>query len=136
MNLQDFRGTHKSTGVFNLWKNSHNDTEDTVKWIVKQPWSNGEVYFVGASADGIAGLVMAGQPAIPQIKKMFIIWATVRKEAAHTLFFGWAGVGATGRVDALFFFWRSCFQAPINARTLALCIASDTWPVCFMTQPL
>merc|ERR1719272_2621134 len=62
---QDFRGTHQSTGVFNIWRNSHNDTEDTVKWITAQPWSNGEIYFVGASADGVAGLVLAGAPAIP-----------------------------------------------------------------------
>eukprot|EP00038_Savillea_parva_P028712 m.66640 g.66640 ORF g.66640 m.66640 type:complete len:590 (+) comp8372_c0_seq2:93-1862(+) len=73
---QDFRGTKKSGGKFDLWRESYNDTEDTINWIVAQPWSNGVVHFCGASADGIAGLVMAAQPPIQQIKNQFIIFAT------------------------------------------------------------
>lgn len=73
---QDFRGTKLSGGLFDLWRNSHNDTADTVRWIVAQPWSDGVVYQVGGSADGIAALVLAGQSPIPEIKKQFIIWAT------------------------------------------------------------
>lgn len=75
---QDFRGTHGSGGNFHLWRSSYNDTYDTVKWIVKQPWSNSDVYQVGGSADGIAALVLAGHPPIPEIKKQFIIWATAK----------------------------------------------------------
>eukprot|EP00041_Stephanoeca_diplocostata_P004471 m.45537 g.45537 ORF g.45537 m.45537 type:complete len:563 (-) comp15135_c0_seq5:1057-2745(-) len=73
---QDFRGTYQSEGDFNLWKNSYNDTYDTIQWIQKQPWSNGEIFMVGASADGIATLVLAANPAIPAIKTQFIVWAT------------------------------------------------------------
>lgn len=46
-------GTYQSEGDFNLWKHSYNDTYDTIEWIQQQPWSNGEIFMVGASADGI-----------------------------------------------------------------------------------
>jgi putative CocE/NonD family hydrolase len=73
---QDFRGTYQSGGEFDIWRACYNDTYDTIQWIIKQPWSNGVVHIAGASADGIAGLVLASQPPMPQIESQFIIWAT------------------------------------------------------------
>ena len=73
---QDFRGTKLSGGKFDIWRECYNDTVDTIDWIVKQPWSNGVVHIMGASADGIAGLVLASDATIPQIESQFIIWAT------------------------------------------------------------
>lgn len=66
---QDFRGTGGSGGTFGLWRSSYNDTSDTIDWIVKQSWSDGQVYSVGGSADGIASLVLAAHPPIPALKK-------------------------------------------------------------------
>lgn len=50
---QDFRGTGQSEGNFTLWQESHADAYDTIDWIVEQPWSNGEVFTTGISADCI-----------------------------------------------------------------------------------
>ena len=58
---QDIRGTCKSEGNFTLWHSDGGDGMETLDWIVKQPWSNGEVYEIGASADGIASLMLAKQ---------------------------------------------------------------------------
>lgn len=73
---QDFRGTYKSGGKFDLWRKCYNDTYDTVQWIIRQKWSNGKIHIVGGSADGIASLVMAAHPPIEQLVSQFIIWAT------------------------------------------------------------
>lgn len=51
---QDFRGRFFSTGNFSFWRKCADDMQDTVDWIVKQPWSNGKVATMGGSADGIA----------------------------------------------------------------------------------
>ena len=51
---QDMRGTKESEGRFSIWHSDANDSEDLGNWIVQQPWSNGRVYSLGASADGLA----------------------------------------------------------------------------------
>ena len=53
---QDIRGTEKSNGNYTMWQGEADDSRDLGDWIVSQPWSNGEVYTIGASADGIASL--------------------------------------------------------------------------------
>jgi predicted acyl esterase len=53
---QDIRGTEKSMGNYTMWQGEENDSRDLGDWIVSQPWSNGEIYTIGASADGIASL--------------------------------------------------------------------------------
>ena len=60
-----------------------NDSADTIKWILEQPWSNGEIYQIGASADGIASFELALAP--PELlsgtlKAQFIIFATAEGE--------------------------------------------------------
>eukprot|EP00927_Polykrikos_kofoidii_P017279 TRINITY_DN17845_c0_g1_i2.p1 TRINITY_DN17845_c0_g1~~TRINITY_DN17845_c0_g1_i2.p1 ORF type:complete len:654 (-),score=83.92 TRINITY_DN17845_c0_g1_i2:39-1931(-) len=52
--LQDDRGTFSSTGEFDMWRGSPHDTLETMEWITRQDWSNGDVYTVGISADGIS----------------------------------------------------------------------------------
>ena len=76
---QDMRGTKDSISGgqdFTLWRSQPNDSYDTFKWIEGQAWSNGEIYQVGASADGLAGL-MSWEHKPPQLKKQFIMWATM-----------------------------------------------------------
>lgn len=53
---QDIRGTEKSMGNYTMWQGEADDSRDLGDWIVSQPWSNGEIYTIGASADGIASL--------------------------------------------------------------------------------
>eukprot|EP00750_Incisomonas_marina_P028628 INCI6793.3.p1 GENE.INCI6793.3~~INCI6793.3.p1 ORF type:complete len:533 (-),score=79.14 INCI6793.3:82-1599(-) len=84
---QDFRGTGDSEGNFTLWHNAANDTADTIKWIREQKWSDGRVYTVGASADGIASLLVPTEPTT-NLSGQFIIWATA--DAYNTIYPGGA----------------------------------------------
>jgi predicted acyl esterase len=84
---QDMRGTCKSEGNFSLWHSDADDGADTIEWITQQPWSDGRVFQVGASADGIAGFVLArSHPAA--LKAQYLIVATA--EARRTIFPGGA----------------------------------------------
>lgn len=51
---QDMRGTGLSEGNFSNWKAEANDSFVTGNWVVEQPWSNGNIFTFGASADGLA----------------------------------------------------------------------------------
>lgn len=51
------------------------DGNDTVTWILKQPWSDGRIFTVGASADGIGSLMLGfGRPKF--LEAQFVIFAT------------------------------------------------------------
>ena len=58
---QDMRGSGRSEGNFSLWHSDAHDGFDTLSWITRQPWSDGRVYQIGASADGIAANMMASE---------------------------------------------------------------------------
>lgn len=82
---QDMRGCCQSEGNFTVWHADEKDGLDTVNWILQQPWSDGRVYEIGASADGIAAFQMA-KGAPPSLAGQFIIFATA--EARRTFFPG------------------------------------------------
>ena len=84
---QDMRGTCKSEGNFSNFHSDQKDGNETVNWIIQQPWSNGEVYEIGASADGIASLEL-GLASPKALKAQFIIVAT--GEAEETFYPGGA----------------------------------------------
>ena len=84
---QDMRGTCKSEGNFSNFHSDQKDGNETVNWILQQPWSNGEVYEIGASADGIASLEL-GLATPKSLKAQFIIVAT--GEAEETFYPGGA----------------------------------------------
>jgi predicted acyl esterase len=56
---QDWRGTGKSEGHFSVFQTEGNDGKKTVEWIKQQDWSNGKVFTFGASADGMASILLA-----------------------------------------------------------------------------
>eukprot|EP00927_Polykrikos_kofoidii_P017281 TRINITY_DN17845_c0_g1_i4.p1 TRINITY_DN17845_c0_g1~~TRINITY_DN17845_c0_g1_i4.p1 ORF type:complete len:652 (-),score=71.43 TRINITY_DN17845_c0_g1_i4:30-1916(-) len=73
--LQDDRGTFSSTGEFDMWRGSPHDTLETMEWITRQDWSNGDVYTVGISADGIStATVIANSPTM--IRGQWFMWST------------------------------------------------------------
>jgi hypothetical protein len=73
--MQEDRGTWTSGGVYDMWREGAQDGKETMAWIEKQPWSNGEVYSIGGSADGIAGTVeMITHPS--QLRGEWLIWTT------------------------------------------------------------
>lgn len=57
---QDMRGTELSEGNFTMWQSDTEDSRDVGDWIVQQPWSNGQIYTFGASADAIGSLQTPG----------------------------------------------------------------------------
>lgn len=73
---QHQRGTAYSGGRFDLWRTDSTDAQDTVEWIIKQPWSNGEVFTVGFSADGIGEAVMALTTGNSNLKGQWWSWTT------------------------------------------------------------
>jgi predicted acyl esterase len=70
-----------------MWRMDAVDAYDTMEWIIKQPWSDGTVYTVGGSADGITQFVDVLQEP-PWLKGQFIIVATI--DALSTVFPGGA----------------------------------------------
>jgi uncharacterized protein len=71
---QDLRGTELSEGNFTMWQSDKWDSEDLGNWVVSQPWSNGKIFTLGASADGIASLqTPVNNPA--WLEAQYIIWA-------------------------------------------------------------
>ena len=70
-----------------LWHAATNDTADTIKWIRDQEWSDGRVFTVGASADGIASLLVPFDETA-QLSGQTVIWATA--DAYNTIYPGGA----------------------------------------------
>ena len=84
---QDMRGSCKSEGNFSMFRTDTADGADTVAWIAQQDWSDGRVYQIGGSADGIVSLELAlAHP--PSLQSQFIIFATA--EARRTFLPGGA----------------------------------------------
>jgi putative CocE/NonD family hydrolase len=52
--IQDVRGRYKSEGRFEPINQEINDGDDTLTWIARQPWSDGNVGMYGGSYLGIA----------------------------------------------------------------------------------
>jgi len=71
---QDVRGTKQSEGLFSLWHSSASDTYDTVEWLTNQSWSNGIVYMIGASADGLEDFSIIAEPH-PAVHAQFAVFA-------------------------------------------------------------
>jgi hypothetical protein len=67
--LQDVRGRFDSKGVFDPLYQETPDGEDTLKWIVGQPWANGNVGMIGGSYLGIVQwrLALANNPHLKAI---------------------------------------------------------------------
>ena len=71
---QDMRGTEKSEGNFTMWQLDKYDSVDLGDWITSQSWSNGQVFTLGASADGIASLQT--KVTDPEwLKAQYVMWA-------------------------------------------------------------
>ena len=72
--MQDVRGKGHSEGFYEAFIPDMEDGYDTVEWAAKQPWSNGKVGMVGASALGItSNLAAMGAP--PHLVAAFVIVA-------------------------------------------------------------
>jgi uncharacterized protein len=72
--MQDVRGKGHSEGFYEAFVPDLEDGYDTVEWVAKQPWSNGRVGMVGASALGIT-TNLAAMAAPPHLIAAYVIVA-------------------------------------------------------------
>jgi hypothetical protein len=72
--VQDCRGRFKSEGKYQPFMDDHLDGYDTVEWIATQPWANGKVGMIGASAMGITAN-QASIAAPPHLVAMYVMVA-------------------------------------------------------------
>jgi len=72
--MQDVRGKGHSEGFYEAFVPDMEDGYDSVEWAAKQPWSNGRIGMVGASALGITSN-MAAMAAPPHLVAAFVIVA-------------------------------------------------------------
>jgi hypothetical protein len=63
--MQEQRGTVSSGGTFNMWLQDGQDGREAMQWITGQPWSNGDVYTAGLSADGVSTLTPENVGGLP-----------------------------------------------------------------------
>jgi len=83
--VQDVRGKGHSEGFYDAFNNDIEDGYDTVEGLAKQPWSNGKIGVMGASAMGItSNLAAIADP--PHLKAAFVIVAP--NETFNTSFLG------------------------------------------------
>eukprot|EP01006_Ploeotia_vitrea_P055659 TRINITY_DN68020_c1_g7_i5.p1 TRINITY_DN68020_c1_g7~~TRINITY_DN68020_c1_g7_i5.p1 ORF type:complete len:638 (-),score=48.87 TRINITY_DN68020_c1_g7_i5:230-2143(-) len=61
--LQAERGCYVSSGKWDGFRYSKQDTEETLKWMVKQPWCNGIIQPAGVSAMGITSYLATSAAA-------------------------------------------------------------------------
>lgn len=67
--VQDVRGRYASGGAFEPINQEINDGDDTLSWIARQPWSDGDIGMYGGSYLGIAQwkAAMSGNPHLKAI---------------------------------------------------------------------
>lgn len=83
--LQDVRGKGKSEGFYAAFENDIEDGYDTIDWLAKQPWSNGQVGITGGSALGITGNA-AAMSAHPALKAAYVVVAP--EDRLHNTYMG------------------------------------------------
>jgi uncharacterized protein len=72
--MQDVRGKGRSAGFYEAFTPDMEDGFDTVEWVASQPWCNGKVGMVGASALGITSN-LAAIAAPPHLIAAYVIVA-------------------------------------------------------------
>jgi putative CocE/NonD family hydrolase len=68
--LQNCRGIGGSQGVFRPFFDERNDGEDTVNWLSRQPWFDGNLALWGGSYLGNTAWAIANSPAAAKVKAM------------------------------------------------------------------
>jgi putative CocE/NonD family hydrolase len=91
---QDVRGRFRSEGEDIPWMAEKEDAEDTLNWMVKQPWCNGQVGMYGGSYLGFTQIAAArsGHPALKVITP-----ALIGADRYHRAY--WGGAPRHGRLN-------------------------------------
>jgi len=94
--VQDCRGRGDSTGSFDPFVTEANDGYDSINWIAKQPWCDGNVGMIGASYGGFVQWAAASQaPAalkciVPQVSPPLDAMTNLPYD--HGIFFLWGDI--------------------------------------------
>jgi len=99
---QECRGTGGSEGEWTPFVREREDGLDSLAWIVRQPWSDGNIGTYGASYSGVAQWCMA-DALPPEVKTMFIAVTGIERYRQsymngmfrHDIYTSWA-VGNAG----------------------------------------
>jgi putative CocE/NonD family hydrolase len=77
---QDVRGRYESEGVFEPLEQETNDGDDTLNWVARQPWCDGEIGMIGGSYRGIVQWKVAvlGNPHLKAIFPIVSGWDDYR----------------------------------------------------------
>src|SRR6185503_18793825 len=67
--VQDVRGRYASEGMFDSLRQEPNDGDDTIRWIARQTWSDGQVGMIGGSYVGLVQwkAALTGNPNLKAI---------------------------------------------------------------------
>ncbi len=89
--VQEMRGTYQSEGRFRLNQDEKPDSEDTLDWIARQPWSNGKVGGYGCSYMARVQHEMArtGHPALRGLVPQAAFGADTGGAQELSNLFGW-----------------------------------------------
>lgn len=70
--IVNVRGTHWSEGEYHWFKGARNDGLDTLDWVTRQAWSNGNVGTIGCSSSGEVTIPLAtsNPPALKAVVAM------------------------------------------------------------------
>ncbi|MGB1250051.1 MAG: CocE/NonD family hydrolase, partial [Candidatus Promineifilaceae bacterium] len=71
--LQDTRGRYASSGEFEPYVNEPDDGQTTINWIVRQPWSDGQIGMTGQSYVGFVSYAAAARDEHKHLKALFPI---------------------------------------------------------------
>jgi len=94
--VQDCRGRGDSTGSFDPFVTEANDGYDSINWIAKQPWCDGNVGMIGASYGGFVQWAAASEvPAalkciVPQVSPPLDAMTNLPYD--HGMFFLWGDI--------------------------------------------
>lgn len=70
--IQDVRGKHASGGEFDFWIHERSDSSDTLRWIAKRDWCDGNVGVWGNSYPAFIAMLMAADDH-PAMKAAFAV---------------------------------------------------------------
>lgn len=106
---QDCRGRSNSDGEFDAYRQEHDDGYDTIEWIAKQPWCDGNVGMIGRSYEGQTQWFAAAK-APPALKAIVPFCSPPGNAFANEPI--WGGAMTLAMAEWAFSLGRRTFQIP------------------------
>jgi len=134
--LQDTRGRFGSSGDFFPILHEKKDGAETIKWIVDQPWSNGDIALFGVSYLGLTAYASAGGEAQEHVKAVIPVMSSAETYSLiyHTnggcvsldLVLRWLWLVVKLQESlAIIRFWIPALQSELNEALLGLPLKSQ-----------